>query len=144
MFENIGKKMKNLAMVITWIGIICSILVGIVLVVINEGTMILGVLVAILGSFMSWLSSFILYGFGELVDKTTEIESILSGNFLPLSSYKDIKDEEEKEFASGEKEEGRCAMCNKYTIVAKAKIGNATSDYKLCESCCNSYKATIL
>ncbi len=70
MFDNIGKKIKSLATVITWIGIILWCLIGFSL--FRDGkTALYGLLVMVGGGILSWLSSLLLYGFGELVDNST-------------------------------------------------------------------------
>lgn len=84
MFKNIGKKIKTLAKVICWVGIICSMIGGVVMAV--SGASVVsndtasgvaaiagGVLTAVLGALISWISSFMMLGFGEIVDKVDEI-----------------------------------------------------------------------
>ena len=88
MWENIGEKIKVLAKVIAWFGIISSIVGGIVLFYIGgkqhygAGIYIgMGFATIILGSLFSWIASWFMYGFGELIVKTTEIEkNTYSGN----------------------------------------------------------------
>ena len=99
MFSNIGEKIKKLAAIICWIGIICSLILGIVVEVapnsilynyrvnVNGTTVassnsivaqvITGVLVFVIGSLASWISSFVLYGFGELVSNSKKIADSL-------------------------------------------------------------------
>lgn len=70
MFENIGGKIKKLAIVITIIGIIISFIIGMRLT--NEigfG----GVIVVLGGILLSWIGSFLLYGFGEIIDLLRKI-----------------------------------------------------------------------
>ena len=92
MFRNIGKKIKGLASVLFWIQAILYILTGIGIIIfsivggnymsrlgISGGIrialgIIVGLLFAGLGFLLAWLSQFILYGFGELIDKTAETE----------------------------------------------------------------------
>ena len=69
-FENIGGKIKTLAVVTTIIGISLSVILGFVLMDTSVGT---GMLVLVGGSLFSWISAFFMYGFGELIEKTTEI-----------------------------------------------------------------------
>ena len=76
MFENIGKKIKTYAEFMTWVGIISSVIIGFVLM---SSNFFVGFLVIILGSILSWISSFVLYGFGELVDQTSRIADNLCG-----------------------------------------------------------------
>lgn len=68
MFNNIGHKIKVLAMVLCLIGIICGIVAGIVLVV--EGLPEIGIPVLIGSPLLFWISSFVLYGFGQLVENS--------------------------------------------------------------------------
>ena len=85
MFRNIGGKIKGLAELITWLGIIGSVICGIIL--INQGSgyygssalATAGVVVIVVGSLTSWISSFILYGFGELIEQTTWIAENTAG-----------------------------------------------------------------
>ena len=69
MFDNIGSKIKSWAKVVCWVGILVSVIVGIPL--FEESP--LGLLIMIIGSLSSWIGSFFAYGFGELIEKTTEI-----------------------------------------------------------------------
>ena len=69
-FENIGEKIKVLAKVLCWLGIGASCIFGLYQMV-NDmfGN---GVAVVIVGSLTSWISSFFIYGFGELILQSTE------------------------------------------------------------------------
>ena len=78
MFDNIGRKIKVLAQAVCWVGIVLSIIIGLVVIVsaIASDTLIgflYGFIIMIVGSLASWVSSFFAYGFGELIEKTTEI-----------------------------------------------------------------------
>ena len=70
MFDNIGGKIKTLAKVVCWIGIIACIITGIVLMATNDDLVLVGILTAVVGSLLSWVGSFILYGFGQLVENS--------------------------------------------------------------------------
>jgi hypothetical protein len=76
MFQNIGKKIKTVAIVIMIVGIVLSVLGGLFafwggFLGIDFITALVGfVMIASLGILFSWLSVFILYGFGELVDQS--------------------------------------------------------------------------
>lgn len=65
MFDNIGKKIKGLASVLCWIGIIVSGLIGVITSSLGGKG---GFLIALVGILASWVGSFVLYGFGELID----------------------------------------------------------------------------
>lgn len=79
MYENIGGKIKTLAKVICWIGIVLSIVFGLILLIaLSTDSPAIGIAVAIpvtvLGAFLSWIGSFTLYGYGELIELTAKIE----------------------------------------------------------------------
>ena len=74
MFDNIGGKIKTLATVVCWIGIVVSVIYGLVLLDYSAAA---GILTMVLGSLLSWISSFTLYGFGQLIEKTTEIAHVV-------------------------------------------------------------------
>ena len=72
MYDNIGGKIKGLATAQCLIGALISIFAGMALVLNREA--LLGLVVMILGSLCSWIFSFLIYGFGELIEKTAQIE----------------------------------------------------------------------
>ena len=81
MFEDIGRKIRTLAEVLCWIGIISSVIGGIILIAkgasLSDGgapMVIIGIAVMIIGPLLSWVSSFVLYGFGQLIDNTDAIK----------------------------------------------------------------------
>ena len=73
MFGNIGGKIKTLAQVVTWIGIIGSVICGFVLMGIDDDLIFTGFIIALFGSLSSWVSSFVLYGFGQLIENTDKL-----------------------------------------------------------------------
>lgn len=84
MFSNIGGKIKGLAKFICWLGIIISVVAGIVLIIsarhsdgyysyTDTNMIIVGIIVMVFGSVLSWIGSFVLYGFGELVDNSSKL-----------------------------------------------------------------------
>lgn len=85
MFENIGSKIKALASVACAVGIAVSIIGGIIVMCTVEELIGIGFVVMIGGSLLSWLSSFVLYGFGELVENSAIVarkteQSIVGSN----------------------------------------------------------------
>lgn len=76
MFDNIGNKIKGVSKFFCWLGIICSILLGILLVTAGINmpngrvTIVIGIVIMIVGSFMSWVGSLITYGIGEMVQNS--------------------------------------------------------------------------
>lgn len=82
MFRDIGDKIKNLAKYICCVGIIFSVIIAIILIVVGiEENLIffifLGLLVGVIGSFLSWIGVFLIYGFGELIDTTNKNNELL-------------------------------------------------------------------
>ena len=67
MYHNIGSKIKKLAVVLFWIGLVVSVIAG--LVAFSESG-IVGVITLITGCLLSWISNFFTYGFGELVENS--------------------------------------------------------------------------
>ena len=90
MWSNIGNKIKVLAKVICWIGIVLSVIAGIAVLAGTStvqaygytygtgGGVLTGILVIVLGALGSWIGSLTLYGFGELVDRAMSIDDKLS------------------------------------------------------------------
>ena len=84
MFKNIGEKIKVLAVVITIIGCLASIVGAIICW--SEDSILIGFAVLIGGCLFSWLGSFLLYGMGELITQTTNIARGIQ-NMQVLSAY---------------------------------------------------------
>lgn len=79
MFDNIGSKVKTLAKVLCWIGIIASIIGGLIILGTSRGVaagVISGLAVIILGSILSWAGSFVLYAFGDAVENIAFIANL--------------------------------------------------------------------
>lgn len=74
MFTEIGKKIKNWARAIFVIEAICAIIAGLVMAFSDSDMILYGLLTAVAGFFVAWVSTWLLYGFGELVDKVCDIE----------------------------------------------------------------------
>ena len=73
MFNNVGRKVQVLAKVMCWLGIIASVIYGIVLIAAgsraNSGAGLLtGILTMAVGSLASWLSSLATYAIGEAAE----------------------------------------------------------------------------
>lgn len=71
MFDEIGFKIKTVAQVFTWIGIVGSVIWGFVVMGSNvDNAVLFGILIIAIGSLASWLGSLTLYGFGQLIENT--------------------------------------------------------------------------
>ena len=86
MFDNIGGKMKSLAVVLFVLGAIGSAISGFVMMSIDEDMIFFGLLTIIFGVLTSWIGTWMLYGFGELIEKTTEIAENTRGG-APRAGY---------------------------------------------------------
>ena len=78
MYKNIGKKIRGLAAVIGWIGMILCALAGVVCFIIMATQDEIGLgIIALLGCLISaafwWIGTWVMYGFGELIVKTSEV-----------------------------------------------------------------------
>ncbi len=105
MFDNIGGKIKKLAVIVAWIGIICSIIVG-VRIILNavlslRWGVVKGLLYAAIGATSSWIGSFLLYGFGTLIENSDKTVNLLERtenctNLMPEAYKREpIRDEAE-------------------------------------------------
>lgn len=107
MYSNIGGKIKTVAVLGCIIGIIASLIVGILMISQSSyynPTVVSGVIVIIAGSLVSWIGSFCLFGFGELIEKTDENNEILSKIERNLVALNDkILEEEETRAEEGRK-----------------------------------------
>ena len=72
MFENVGRKIKGLAKVLFWVEVVIFCIVGFVSMV--ENSVLAGLLFIAMGVLGGWISAMFLYGFGEIIDKLTDIE----------------------------------------------------------------------
>ena len=71
MWDNIGRKLQSLAKVICWIGIIGSVIFGIVIMAQSnryQSTILTGVLYLVFGCLGSWIGSWAMYGLGLVVE----------------------------------------------------------------------------
>lgn len=75
MFDNIGGKIKGLAAVCCWIMMGMFVLVG--LLSMGQNGFFGGLILIVSGLLISWVSSFVLYGFGELVECASDIRAKL-------------------------------------------------------------------
>ena len=139
MFNNIGEKIKGLAKILCWGGIIFSLIFGWVL-IFNKIQM-LGLLLMIFGPVCSWISSFFMYGFGELITETKNI----SKHTKFLKPYKTLKQKYTdnknriKEFISIEELSNRktieieCPTCETNLVYTKGEL--LQEDNPMCEEC---------
>ena len=75
MYNNIGKKIKGLALTFFIVETLAAIIGAIALIADDDDFIPVGVLMIIVAPFVAWVSSWLLYAFGELVEKTVANES---------------------------------------------------------------------
>ena len=78
MFDNIGNKIKSLVKTVFAIEIILFIVIGIAL-----SRTPIGIIIAMVGIFVAWISSFALYGYGELIE-TSQLQTQQNEKILRL------------------------------------------------------------
>jgi hypothetical protein len=84
MYKNAGKSLKNATIAIVVIGIFLSVILRIVLMAtLREAGFIVGLLVAGLGCFLSWLGGLVMYAFGEMADCMLQMKNKLVGEEAP-------------------------------------------------------------
>jgi hypothetical protein len=135
MFDNIGGKIKILAQIFVWIGIIASVILGFILCTTDVEW--LGVICVFIGPLLCWISSMTLYGFGELIEKTCKIEKILSNEKEVIKTTK-TKD---KEISYIQKESPKlhtCELCEKETNTLFT-ISLHGEDTDVCQECFATY-----
>ncbi len=92
MFSNIGGKIKTTAKVICWLGILASAIVAIACWANGnpqDDGFGFGYLIG--GSLASWIGSFLIYGFGELIDRAISIDNKLKNASVPEQTSEIIK-----------------------------------------------------
>lgn len=87
MDKDIGKKIKKLTEDIVFLLTIPSVILGIAVMVLLSDTnfplgIVVGIIIMVIGYFIAWLAKILLYGYGELIDKTSSIEAILTALLL--------------------------------------------------------------
>ena len=73
MNEKVGSTIQTIAAIGVIIGIIASIITGIVLMVADEDLVLTGLLIAVLGSVFCWISAVMTYGFGQLINNSSRL-----------------------------------------------------------------------
>lgn len=103
MFNNVGKKIKMIAKVLCWIGIVGYIIIALICFTTADsyyetGSLItMGFLCLFIGPALSWIISLFIYGYGELIDKENEIDQSLDVIKHRLSKFGNIKEKRSSE-----------------------------------------------
>ena len=98
MYDRIGWKIKSLAIVMLIVGAIADVITGIVLMASNEDLIVYGVLIMLAGPIVTWISSWILYGFGQLIENSDIIAKRCTGICaIPEKKKSTLKKEDQAE-----------------------------------------------
>ncbi len=128
MYDNIGGKIKILAKCIFVIDAIAMFVVGIVL--LSEELIGAGLLTMFLGPVLAWVSSWLLYGFGELIDKASEIAYNAKSNEKNTKKIIEILSAK-----SNKTDETQAVSCNGSDVVNVINTTNQSEDQWKCPSC---------
>ncbi|MBQ9085007.1 MAG: hypothetical protein IJY24_05050 [Clostridia bacterium] len=84
LFSNIGKKIMALAKILCWVGISCSVIAWVSGLIASADsyepgiTILLAFVVLVVGFLISWIGSWTMYAFGQLVDDNQNLRAQLS------------------------------------------------------------------
>ena len=132
MFDNIGGKIKELVKLSFGAGVIICCIYGLVSIKYDGvGT---GLLYIIGGSLICWISSFIIYGFGQLVEDTQALRKKFCAGTIEK-----VKD--------AERTKGTCQICHTMhvTIVDSLIVDDTGKHYcQVCEKCFKKFNPAPL
>lgn len=156
MFDNIGSKIIKVANITTTIGIVCSCILGIGILLINP---ILGLLIAGIGSLFSWLGSLVLYGFGHLICQVDILVQREASNDKNTNEEKLVNEESEDSKAemrrhamsekcnsferTGKHSRGMCLLCyekDKPLELCKIIDDIGTREWPICDKCIKTFE----
>ena len=149
MYDNIGGKIKKLAKGIFIFEAISLVLTGFILTLTDEDLILPGVLMLFIGPLVAWVSSWILYAFGELVENSC----IIAGKpvekekeektFRPFNESKEAKATQASESPSWTQGKKYCELCGAETgetTYVKIKNEYGTLYRHICRHCYESGK----
>ncbi|MBQ6811252.1 MAG: hypothetical protein IJO94_07610 [Firmicutes bacterium] len=158
MFNDIGNKIKTLTAVSCWVGIAVFVMVGFALMVLLPDYLILGIVIAVGGALISWLGSFLLYGYGQLIENTDIIiRSITAKSFdnafetfdgrgQPSFDRKELIYKCQKIDLKSEVDRGVCPLCQAEDVhlqrcIIKTEYG--TREMFICKQCIDEFKSSL-
>ena len=94
-FDRIGRKIKNLVKTLFYIQVIIYGILALFLAISMAPVGILvGIVVFFIGSLFAWIFSWLLYGYGELIDKTCDMVELLQGKNSRADTLKKLLSDE--------------------------------------------------
>ncbi len=141
MYNNIGGKIKSLAKGACIVEALGSIIVGVIL----AGDDVLYLLLALIGPIIAWVSSWILYAFGELVEDISIMRHQITGEAkeLELKSTEKIAKQKsaqkektfEKTYCEAESTTIKVGTINEERWINKAKFSTMGNETIICSQC---------
>ena len=87
MFENIGNKIKATVKFFACASMVISIILAIIVCLYSP---LIGILIGIIGVLLSWVSAWLLYGYGEIIQRLINIDQSLTKPSAPVKKDFDI------------------------------------------------------
>ena len=137
MYENIGRKIKGLAIIVFAIMAILSVVAGVFMLFRDNGGFLIGILIAGIGILLSWIGTFFLYGFGQLIENTDILvyqAKNTSKNIEKISTNNDQKDVSEEKVAESIKSSKQSAPNTSATVKRCPYCGERVTS-KVCAVC---------
>ena len=144
MWENIGSDVKGLAKVVCWLGIIGSIIYGIILIMATTTTKTVhpyigaGIAWIILGSFASWIGSWVIYAIGEAAE-AAEVQLNTTENKI----YKTFTEETKKQLRTETEANKVNVKPNEEKELAKKHNITEPGYYWICPDCGAASKTSL-
>ena len=137
MYENIGRKIKGLAIVVFAIMAILSVVAGVFMLFRDNGGFLIGILIAGIGILLSWVGTFFLYGFGQLIENTDILvyqTKNMSKNIEKISNNNVQKDVSNEKVAESIKSSNQSAPNTSATVKSCPLCGEKVTS-KTCKFC---------
>ncbi len=133
MFDNIGQKIKSVAIAVLSVGIIVSVIFGFITMFSDESMSFFGIFIIVIGSILSWVCALMTYGFGHLIENS---DKLVAQNSTKTNSSNKPKEFQTKvtiqENNSAHK--WRCEKCG--NMISESTCPHCASlDYKICNYC---------
>ena len=121
MYSNAGKSIKAIVKTVVSLGIFACIVMGILIAVllgevVGFAGVVIGFLIAGVGSYFSWLSGLILYAYGDIAYRVKRIDEKMNGPDLDIECKREIPTVENGWICASchhvnYKDHGFCAQC---------------------------------
>lgn len=148
MFDNIGRKIKNLAVITCVLEIIASIIIGIILIESGDDDAIIGITTILAGPFAAWISSFFVYGFGQLIENSDILVAMHSSDSAKHNSAEEDTEEDTgfitQNLREITKNNPTAAKCNPPAATNNASNLNKNIECNEWECSCGNKNNTII